>query len=180
MTLVLIAVAVVPAFGLLIGLELLLSGRRRAEFYRFDDSLSNLSTGVISQLVNLLGAAWITGVYVLIFDSASLFHLPSDDPLVWVLAIVLFDVAYYSYHRCAHRSAALWASHVVHHQSEHFNVTVALRQGAFQPFFSCAFYWPIAIIGVPPIVFLGAGGAVTLYGVFIHTAAAQFSNLSVR
>jgi hypothetical protein len=79
------------------------------------------------------------------------------------------DLLYYWFHRLSHEINFLWAAHVVHHQSEEYNLTVALRQSALQPFFSNVFYWPLALLGVPPPVFLACVSFNTLYQFWIHT-----------
>jgi hypothetical protein len=71
----------------------------------------------------------------------------------------------------SHEVNAFWAAHVVHHQSEEFNLTVALRQGALQGWFSWVFYLPLALAGIPPLVFLTVNAASTLYQFWIHTRA---------
>ena len=65
--------------------------------------------------------------------------------------------------------SAGWAAHVVHHQSEEYNLTVALRQGALQPAFSWVFYLPLAVLGFPPAMFLAVSSFNTLYQFWIHT-----------
>ena len=78
-------------------------------------------------------------------------------PDVWWSWIVLLfgeDCCYYWFHRMSHEVNAFWAAHVVHHQSEEYNLAVALRQGAFQSAFSWLFYLPLALLGFPPLVFL--------------------------
>jgi alkylglycerol monooxygenase len=66
---------------------------------------------------------------------------------------------------------AFWAAHVVHHQSEEYNLAVALRQGAFQGAFSWVFYLPLALLGFPPLMFLTVSSIDTLYQFWIHTRA---------
>jgi hypothetical protein len=65
----------------------------------------------------------------------------------------------------------MWAAHVVHHQSEEFNLAVALRQGALQGAFAWVFYLPLAAIGLPPLLFLTLSSINTLYQFWIHTRA---------
>ena len=60
-----------------------------------------------------------------------------------------------------------WASHVVHHQSEEYNLTVALRQSALPV--SWVFYLPLALVGFPPPMFLAVSAFDTLYQFWIHT-----------
>src|SRR5207247_5460488 len=75
------------------------------------------------------------------------------------------------FHRMSHEVNAFWAAHVVHHQSEEYNLAVALRQGAFQSSFSWVFYLPLAVIGFPPLLFLTVSSLDTLYQFWIHTRA---------
>jgi hypothetical protein len=79
------------------------------------------------------------------------------------------DFLYYWFHRFSHEVNAGWAAHVVHHQSEEYNLAVALRQGAFQPAVSWVFYLPLAVLGFPPAMFLAVSSFDTLYQFWIHT-----------
>jgi len=158
-----------PLFILMIGLELWVVRRNRREYYRFSDSLTNISTGILQQLIGLLCVVWIYGVYAWIHQQARIFELSAGSVWVWAVCFVAVDFAYYWYHRLAHELNFLWASHVAHHQSEEYNLSVALRQGAFQPLFSCVFYWPIALLGFPPVVFAACLAFDTLYQFWIHT-----------
>jgi sterol desaturase/sphingolipid hydroxylase (fatty acid hydroxylase superfamily) len=69
---------------------------------------------------------------------------------VWIACFLGADFLYYWFHRTSHEVNALWGAHVVHHQSEEFNLAVALRQGAFQGTFSWIFYLPLASSGSRP------------------------------
>ena len=71
----------------------------------------------------------------------------------------------------SHQVNALWAAHIVHHQSEEYNLTVALRQSWFQGWFSWVFYLPLAFAGFDPIMFLTLSSFNTLYQFWIHTRA---------
>ena len=89
----------------------------------------------------------------------------------WVACFLGVDFFYYWFHRASHRVNAVWATHVVHHQSEEYNLAVALRQGAFQGWFSWVFYLPLALVGFPPLMFLTLSAFNTLYQFWIHTRA---------
>src|SRR3546814_4464941 len=56
----------------------------------------------------------------------------------WILCFFLDDLAYYAFHRSAHRVRWFWASHVIHHSSQHYNPSTALRQ-TWTGFFSLTF-----------------------------------------
>jgi hypothetical protein len=83
----------------------------------------------------------------------------------------LIDFFYYWFHRYSHEINAFWGAHVVHHQSEDYNLSVALRQSAFQGFISSVFYLPLAIAGFDPLIFAIIGTFQTLYQFWIHTEA---------
>jgi sterol desaturase/sphingolipid hydroxylase (fatty acid hydroxylase superfamily) len=95
--------------------------------------------------------------------------LPEASPIVFVACFIGVDFLYYWFHRMSHEVNGFWAAHVVHHQSEQYNLSVALRQGAFQAWFSWMFYLPLALLGFPPLVFLAVSSFNTLYQFWIHT-----------
>ncbi len=86
-----------------------------------------------------------------------------------LLAVLLYDFCDYWLHRVSHESAIFWAAHVVHHQSERFNLSTALRQESAYGVSGFAFFLPLAVVGVPPDVFAIAGLVVLLYQFWIHT-----------
>ena len=109
--------------------------------------------------------------YVWLWTHARLFDLSPRSPLAWLGLVVGVDLAYYVFHRASHRVGFLWAVHAVHHQSEEYNLSVALRQPWLQTLFGPLFYLPLAILGFPPVMYLGAITIDTLYQFWIHTRA---------
>jgi alkylglycerol monooxygenase len=85
------------------------------------------------------------------------------------VAVLLFDFCDYWLHRAGHESAVFWAAHSVHHQSQQFNFSTALRQESMVAFLGWAFYLPMAVVGVPPEQFGIAGLIVLVYQFWIHT-----------
>jgi len=164
----------IPAFFLLIGAELVWAwraGRLRGErpIYRPVDAITDLSCGISSQVTGLLLAAVVfAGVYTLAWSELRLLTLPDSLP-VWLGTFVLVDLVYYLWHRASHRVNLLWAAHIVHHQSEDYNLAVALRQAFFTPLTTLPFYIPIALLGVSPLVFLTTVALNTVYQFWIHT-----------
>ena len=168
MTLDPIALAV-PFFFVLIGLELLIARARRRRVYRFTDSFGDLGCGVTQRVVLLLFEASLLGGYALIYTHARLWTFGPGSPWPWIIAIVGVDLAYYWWHRLSHEVNVLWAVHAVHHQSEDYNLAVALRQAVLSPVTSMPFYLPLAVLGVPVTVFFIANALSTLYQFWIHT-----------
>ncbi len=158
-----------PVFFLLIAVELLVArARGLSGAYRLNDAINSLSLGVMSQVVGLFVKVFNYGVYVLVFEHVALGTWPGEW-WAWVLAIVFYDFCYYWNHRLGHESAVFWASHVVHHQSQRYNLSTALRQTSSGAFLSWIFYLPMAVAGVPPAMFAVAAIVDLLYQYWIHT-----------
>ncbi|MCB1398072.1 MAG: sterol desaturase family protein, partial [Rhodobacteraceae bacterium] len=92
----------------------------------------------------------------------------------WVVALcfVLDDLRYYWVHRLGHRSRWVWASHVNHHSSQHYNLTTALRQtwtGTVT--FMVILRAPLVLMGFHPAIIVFVGGLNLIYQFWIHTEA---------
>jgi alkylglycerol monooxygenase len=163
----------VPVFFLLMGLELLYSWLAKKDYYRLDDSINDLSCGIIQQVFGIFVKGAFFAGYVWIYRDFRLLEFRTYAmSLQWAAAFALFlgiDFCYYWFHRIAHEMNAPWAAHIVHHQSEQFNFAVALRQGSLQQAFAWVFYLPLAWIGFPPAWFLAMNAFDTLYQFWIHT-----------
>jgi len=159
----------VPIFFLLIGLELLVARARGRRVYRFTDSFADLGCGVTQRVVLLLFEVALLAVYALLYEHGRVWTFAPDSPWPWVIAIVGVDLGYYWWHRLSHEVNVLWAVHVVHHQSEDYNLAVALRQAVLSPVTVMPFYLPLAVLGVPLLPFFIVNALSTLYQFWIHT-----------
>lgn len=156
----------IPAFLILIGIELVVSRVRNRKVFRFSDAMADLGCGMSSQVFWILLAF---GIYTWVFDNFRVIEWDMGTAWPWLLGIIGYDFCYYWFHRASHRINIGWAAHIVHHQSEDYNLAVALRQAWFQPQFSRWFYLPLALLGVDPVIFAAAGGISLLYQFWIHT-----------
>jgi len=169
----------IPFFFLLIGVEYGLSWLARRTLYRFNDSVNDLSMGIADQVGGAFFASIAFVGYIVVWEHFRLFDMgaASRESLagvpwwVWVTCFLAKDFGYYWAHRLAHELNVGWATHIAHHQSEEYNLTVALRQGMFQPFFFNIFYLPLAFIGFHPIVYIICSQINTIYQFWIHTRA---------
>jgi len=165
----------VPFFFLLIGVELIAGIVQRKQLYRFNDSINDLSCGVIDQTIGIFLKGLLFAGYLYLFEHYRVWDIAEAPAATkWVAAIALMlgvDFCFYWFHRIAHEYAAPWATHVVHHQSEEYNLTVALRQSAFEGCFAWIFYLPLAILGFPPAWYLAMSALNLLYQFWIHTEA---------
>lgn len=160
----------IPVFFILIGIELGYAVYKKLNYYRLNDSLANLSQGIGSQLVGIFLKTGTFYGYLYIFEHWRFYTFP-NSVWTWLLLFIGVDFFYYWFHRLSHEINALWAAHIVHHQSEEYNLTVALRQSWFQSGFAWIFYLPLAFAGFEPIMFLTVSAFNTLYQFWIHTRA---------
>ena len=149
-----------PFFLVLIMLEFAWSRRSTSRTagqtpFRLSDAINSISLGMLSQLTGALGKLLNVGIYAAVFESVALFPRPDfwTSATGVLLALVLYDFCYYWLHRAGHVVALFWAAHVVHHQSQHYNLSTALRQTSSGLMFGWIFYLPMAVLGVPPTVF---------------------------
>jgi len=166
---VLIALAV-PAFILLMVFEALLCRAHpdpRHRGYEARDTAASLAMGIgnvaMSALCKVAAAALAFGIY-----QYRLFDIGTGW-LAWVVLIPLEDFTYYWFHRLSHEVRLLWAAHVNHHSSRHYNLSTALRQSWTTPLTGPWFWFPLAFIGFHPAMILTAQAISLIYQFWIHT-----------
>lgn len=164
-----IIVLATPVFLALIGLELAVGQLRGRNTYRLHDSLTSIGLGMLSQLSNLFTKFATIGIYIVVWKNFALLPLPATSYAVWIAAFILYDLCFYWNHRASHRVGLLWGAHVVHHQSEDYNLATALRQPATGWIIGWVFYLPLAVLGFPPLVFGLVALTNLLYQFWIHT-----------
>ncbi|WP_435416770.1 sterol desaturase family protein [Parerythrobacter aurantius] len=159
----------IPAFVLAIIVEILLVvGRRRGDSFEMRDAAASLATGTLSTIIGgatafaavaIAMATWELRILTLPINLASL-----------VLLFVIDDLAYYWGHRTAHRVRWFWANHVVHHSSQYFNLTTALRQPWFANLTGhVVFKLPLVLVGFHPLAIVFVSGINLIYQFWIHT-----------
>jgi sterol desaturase/sphingolipid hydroxylase (fatty acid hydroxylase superfamily) len=101
-------------------------------------------------------------------------HRGSDKgngPLALATAVIVWDFIYYWNHRFMHESRYMWAVHVVHHSSERYNLSTALRQPVADALGTTLPYGALCLFGIPPGLIETARGVNLLYQFWIHTEA---------
>ena len=157
----------IPFFSLLIIIELIMEKAKGTDYYRVNDSINSLTAGVLSRMTGIIKQLFPLTIYVVAYEQLALFELVPSW-WVWVIAFVLYDFCYYWNHRFGHEMNILWAAHVVHHSSEEYNLTTALRQSG-SSLFSWIFYIPMAILGFDPIVLITVGSFNLIYQFWVHS-----------
>ncbi len=164
----LILLAAIPLFLGLIALEWWIDRRRGSGHYRFSDAFGSLTLGIMSRSSNLLvlslGAIFIDRV----LPDARWFDWSADSVWTWIATFVLYDFCYYWSHRMGHTLNLFWAGHAIHHQSEDYNLTTALRQTS-SSIWTWIFSAPLLMLGAPVEVFVTCGALNLIYQFWVHT-----------
>jgi sterol desaturase/sphingolipid hydroxylase (fatty acid hydroxylase superfamily)/uncharacterized membrane protein YhhN len=166
-----IIVLATPVFLALIAIEFAWGLARRRNTYRLNDAISSISVGMLSQISAVFTRLFRIGIYTALYGAVPLWHNEAFwmSWYGWVLALVFYDFCYYWLHRAGHESAIFWAAHVVHHQSQDYNLSTALRQTSSGALLGWIFYVPMALAGVPPLVFGVVALIDLLYQFWVHT-----------
>jgi sterol desaturase/sphingolipid hydroxylase (fatty acid hydroxylase superfamily) len=164
-----VIVLAMPVFLLAIALEFAIGWARGRNTYRLNDALGSLGLGVMSQVADAFGTLFKVAMYTWVSQHVALFELSASSLRVWIVALIGYDFCYYWLHRAGHRVGVLWAAHVVHHQSEDYNLSTALRQTSSGFLLGWIFYLPLAVAGVPPLVFGVVALIDLLYQFWVHT-----------
>jgi alkylglycerol monooxygenase len=160
-----------PVFFGLIAIEFAWGWYRKRNTYRLNDAINSISLGMLSQISAVFTRLFRVGIYTAIYGVVSVWHNESFWMAWygWLLALVFYDFCYYWLHRAGHETAVFWAAHVVHHQSQDYNLSTALRQTSSGALLGWLFYVPMAIAGVPPLVFGIVALIDLLYQFWVHT-----------
>lgn len=160
----------VPAFILLVIIEMLWARRYAPEKYEPRDTLTSLALGTGSTVAGVLFSGAILGVALWSYQYR-IVTIPWTW-WAWIACFILDDFFYYVFHRSAHRVRWFWAAHVNHHSSQHYNLSTALRQ-TWTGFFALAFIFrlPLVFIGFHPSMILFVGAINLIYQFWIHTEA---------
>ncbi|MEJ8837832.1 lysoplasmalogenase family protein [Ramlibacter sp. AN1133] len=166
-----VIVLATPVFFLAIAVEYAWGRARGRDTYRLNDAINSISLGMLSEATGALLAVFRIGIYTALAGHIALWR---DDafwlsPAGWLLALLFYDFCYYWQHRTGHRVGLFWAAHVVHHQSQEYNLSTALRQPSTYAFLNWMFYIPLALAGVPPLVFAVVALVDLLYQFWVHT-----------
>lgn len=159
----------VPFFLALVLIEIFVAKKMGKRVYRFHDAVTSLNIGFISETIRSLAKLMSIAVYALMLNQVASFSWDIKSPAVWIVSFFMYDFFYYWAHRSGHEVNLLWASHVVHHSSEDFNLATAFRQSWTNQFFYWLFYLPMAIVGIPVTVFVITALMSAIYQFWVHT-----------
>jgi sterol desaturase/sphingolipid hydroxylase (fatty acid hydroxylase superfamily) len=161
-------VIAIPLFALAIALEAWYDTRHNDDACEWWDSWTNILIGFVSVATGAIIGLFIGFLYDVAFEFAP-YKFPADAWWTWAILFLLDDFAYYWFHRVSHESRIFWNFHVVHHSSEQYNLSVAVRQSWFTGILHWIFYAPIMLLGFAPWMFIAMHGFNLIYQFWIHT-----------
>ena len=171
----LIALAV-PFFLLALIIEMLVNWRKQTNYYRSNDAINSISAGMLdttlgyfTKFLPLIGWGFAMQHLALVHIPLDWFDLSLRGLGLWLLAAVAWDFCYYWFHRFSHEISILWAAHAVHHQSEDYNLSTALRQTSTGFLFGWIFYLPLFVVGFPLEALITVNAVNLLYQFWVHT-----------
>lgn len=158
----------IPGFLILMLLELAWAKHKNLSLFRLNDAVNSLSMGMISRITRVMYAAIPFSFYIYAHEHFALFQW-QNGLWTWLFAFVAYDLGYYWNHRLGHTMNIGWASHVIHHSSEEYNLTTALRQTSVPNVIGWVFYMPLAFLGIDPVIFASVAALNLLYQFWVHT-----------
>ncbi len=162
-------VIAIPFFALMIAAEAFWHLRKGSGEYKDrKDTWINILLGFGSVVFGAIFGLATGFIYIFFYDIAP-YKFPAEAWYTWVLLFVADDFLYYWFHRVSHESRLFWNFHVVHHSSEEYNLSVAVRQSWFSGILHWIFYAPLMLLGFAPWMFATMHGFNLIYQFWIHT-----------
>lgn len=160
----------IPFFIVAIGLEIYVVTKRRLKGYHTKDAVSSIAMGLGNVFLGFFSKLVVFAALFFIYENFRLFTIP----ITWWSFIILFfldDFSYYWFHRVSHECRLFWASHVVHHSSQYYNLSTALRQTWSGGFYSFIFWCWLPLLGFHPGMIALQMSVSLIYQFWIHTEA---------
>jgi len=159
----------IPTFMALILVEAIAAKRKGVEINHSADVISSLSSGITNTIRDGVKFSFAIISYSWLVDHMTVYKL---EP-VWlavVIAFVVEDFSGYWMHRLNHRVNIFWNRHIIHHSSEEFNLSCALRQSISNTLrFAAIFMIPAALLGIPTKIFAILGPLHLFMQFWYHT-----------
>jgi sterol desaturase/sphingolipid hydroxylase (fatty acid hydroxylase superfamily) len=157
----------IPGFIALLVLEAVLDAIMRRDLYEVKDTAASLTMGTGNVLLGLISKAMVFAIFTAVHRFA-IFKI-GYQWWAWTLLFFADDFTYYWFHRISHECRLFWASHVIHHSSQRFNLGTALRQTWTGSFMSFIFWLWLPLVGFAPIMVMTMQAISLLYQFWIHT-----------
>mgnify|MGYP003631173211 CR=1 FL=1 len=163
-----LALFAIPFTALLILIEYILAGSKRKLYFNFKHSMANMSHGIFERFSSIFLSLLYFFPYKYISENFGLFDI-KPNIFTWIGIIVFMDFCYYWYHRFGHTVNIMWAGHVVHHQSETYNLTTGARITMIQSLYRFFFYAFVPLMGFPIEMVMASLIFHGMFSLYAHT-----------
>ncbi len=158
----------IPLFIVTLIAEVIITNKKKMNSYTLNDAAASLSMGIGNVLLGVLAKIIVLAALTFIYLNYRFFTIPFTW-WAWVLIFFAEDFIYYWFHRISHESRFFWASHVIHHSSQKYNLSTALRQTWTGSFISFVFWLPLPLLGFHPVMIMAQMSISLIYQYWIHT-----------
>ena len=158
----------IPFFVLTLIIEIVVSAREKANKYETKDAITSITMGLGNVFLGLISKGLVFAIFFYLYSNFRIFTIPFVW-WSWILMLIIEDFVYYWFHRTSHLSRFFWASHIVHHSSQKYNLSTALRQTWTGGFLSFVFWLPLPLLGFHPVMILAQMSISLIYQYWIHT-----------
>ncbi|MDG2194428.1 MAG: sterol desaturase family protein [Polaribacter sp.] len=159
----------IPFFIATVIIEIILIVKIKMDDYAYKDAATSITMGLVGNVVTgLFTKGLILSLLFFIYNTFHLFEIPFTW-WAWLLILFAEDFAYYWFHRISHEHRFFWASHIVHHSSQKYNLSTALRQSWTGKFVAFIFWAPLILIGFHPVMVMMQMAISLIYQYWIHT-----------
>lgn len=160
-----VAIAIVM---FVLGTEYLVARRKGKKIFRFENTIANISMGIFDRIAGVFMVPIIYFYFDFLYQNFSIFNIP--ETVSWfIVAVLCSDFTWYFYHRSGHRVNLFWGAHIIHHQSEDYNYSVAFNLTPFQVFVRVMFWSVMPVIGFSAKMVLGTHLVIGLYQFLLHS-----------
>ena len=158
----------IPFFIVTLIIEIVVSVRKNSNAYETKDAVTSITMGLGNVILGVISKAMIFAILIFLYNNFRLFTIPFTW-WAWILILFAEDFTYYWFHRISHESRFFWASHIIHHSSQKYNLSTALRQTWTGSFLSFVFWLPLSLLGFHPVMILAQMSISLIYQYWIHT-----------
>ncbi|MEO5684748.1 MAG: sterol desaturase family protein [Chitinophagaceae bacterium] len=157
-----------PLYLVVISTEILLSNLRQQSSYSIKDTAQNIYLMLANASIDLLFRGISIGI-ILTFFYEHRFGEMKTGWMYWFVLFIAEDFMYYWLHRTDHHCRLFWATHVTHHSSDKFNLTVGFRSSVMEPLYRFLYFIPLAVLGFRPFDIALVYAATQIWGILVHT-----------
>jgi len=158
----------IPFFIVTLVIEIIITSKKKSQSYTLKDATASISMGLGNVFLGVFAKVIILAALTFVYLNFRFFTIPFVW-WAWILIFLADDFAYYWFHRISHENRFFWASHVIHHSSQKYNLSTALRQTWTGSFMSFIFWIWLPLLGFHPIMILAQMSISLIYQYWIHT-----------